>query len=51
MKVKNQDLAEHGTDNDKHRQEDAASRDYAKQREAVVRDADARNDKPKKSHK
>jgi hypothetical protein len=49
MRDKEQDLARRGTDNTKHQQEDSASRDYEKQREAGAKEMEAKTKKPKKS--
>ena len=51
MKIKNEELAKHGTQNAKHEQEAVASRDQAKQREADVEDTEAKAKKQKKSDK
>jgi hypothetical protein len=51
MKNKEQDLAGRGTDNTKHQQEATASRDFEKQRNAGVKEAEAQAKKSKKSDK
>lgn len=38
MKTKDQDMAKRGTDNTKHEQEEAASRDHARQRKAGAKE-------------
>lgn len=48
MKDKNQYPAKGDTDNTKHQQEDTASHDYQKQREAGAKGAEAKAKKPKK---
>lgn len=51
MKEKNQDAAKAHTNNPKHQQEDTASHDYEKQREAGAKEAQANAKKSKKSNK
>ncbi|WP_426699852.1 hypothetical protein ACPPVV_10585 [Rhodanobacter sp. Col0626] len=51
MKDKEHDLAKRGTNNTRHQQEDTASRDYEKQREAGAKETEAKTKKPEKSGK
>jgi hypothetical protein len=51
MKDKEQDLARGGTNNTRHKQEDAASRDYEKQRAAATKETEAKTKKAQKPGK